>query len=128
MAINKNPYSQYKEQSLMTMTPEEIVVKLFEACSKNLNWAKIHIEDKNYAGANESMQKAKNIIRHLSDSLDHNYEISANLSALYEYFMWSITQANIKKDVSILDEIIPMIDELGDSFRKAEKTIRSGNK
>lgn len=128
MAVNKNPYSQYKEQSIMTMTPEEIVVKLFEACSKNLNMAKIYIEDKNYAGANEKLQKAKEIIRHLEQSLDHSYEISANLASLYDYFIWSITQANIKKDIKILDDIIPMIDELGDSFRQAEKIVRGGKK
>ncbi len=125
MAIN-NPYNQYKEQSLMTMTPEEHIVKLFEGCSKNLNYAKIHIEDKNYAKANESLQKAKRIIRYLDECLDHQYEISANLSTLYEYFIWSITQANMHKDVKILDDIIPMIDELGDSFKKAGKAARNG--
>lgn len=127
MAMN-NPYNQYKEQSIMTMTPGEQVVKLFEGCSKNLNYAKMYITEKKYDKANEHLHKAKNIVRYLDDSLNHQYEISANLSALYDYFARRITQANIKKDISILDEIIPMINELGDSFKKADKISRTAKK
>lgn len=123
-----NPYSQYKEQSLMTMTPEQLVVELFNGCSKNLNYAKIHIEEKRYDAANISLQKAKKIIRYLDESLDHKYEISQNLASLYDYFARRIVEANIKKDITILDEIIPMIDQLGDSFRQAEKIVRGGKK
>ena len=99
-----NPYNQYKEQSIMTMTPEQLVVQLYEGCSKNLKHAIIHIEDKKYDNANISLQKAKKIIRYLDETLDHKYEISANLTALYDYFARQIVEANIKKDVSILNE------------------------
>lgn len=123
-----NPYNQYKEQSIMTMTPGEQVVKLFEGCSKNLQYAKLYIEEKQYDKVNTYLQKAKKIVRYLDESLNHQYEISANLSALYDYFARRITDANIKKDITILDEIIPMIDELGDSFKKADKLSRTQNK
>jgi flagellar protein FliS len=107
------------------MTPGEQVVKLFEGCSKNLQYAKLYIEEKQYDKVNIYLQKAKKIIRYLDESLNHQYEISDNLSALYDYFARRITDANIKKDIEIIDEIIPMIDELGDSFKKADKLSRA---
>lgn len=125
MAAN-NPYSQYKEQSLMTMTQEEQIIQLFEGCVKDLNYAKVYIEDKKYDMANTYLQKAKKIIRYLDECLDHKYEISQNLAALYDYFARRIVDANIKKDVEILDEITPMIAELGDSFKQAYKIVKSG--
>lgn len=121
-----NPYSQYKQNSITTMTQEEQIIKLFEGCVKNLNFAKEYIQQKRYDLANTSLQKAKKIIRYLDECLDHKYEISQNLASLYDYFARRIVDANVKKDVEIIDEIVPMISELGDSFKQAYKNLKSG--
>ena len=53
-----NPYEQYKKQSIMTMTQGELVVQLFEGCSKRLNAAVFHIESGNTEKADEELYKA----------------------------------------------------------------------
>lgn len=118
-----NPYKQYKEQSIMTMTPGELVVQLFEGCSKKLNTAVYHIENGNREKAEEELYKAQRIINYLNASLDRRIEISNNLAALYDFFIRMIVKAKIKMDKDIINEIIPMIDGLGDSFRQAEKIV-----
>lgn len=122
MAIT-NPYEQYKKQSVMTMTQGELVVQLFEGCSKKLNAAAYHIENGENSKADEELYKAQRIINYLNASLDRNVAISNELSALYDFFIRMIVKTKIKYDINILNDIIPMIDGLGDSFREAERIV-----
>ena len=122
MAVN--PYKKYQEQSITTMTQGELLNVLYETCTKRINTAIIAIEEKKYDVANENIQKAKNIIRHRDETLDKNYEISGSLSALYDFFIYQLTTANIKKNVEMLREVAPMIEELGKTFKEADKIAR----
>lgn len=119
-----NPYQKYREQSVSTMTQGELLNLLFETCSKRLNAGVLYIEEKKFDLANENLQKAQRIISYLNSTLDRQYEISENLSALYEYFNRQIIHGNVKKDAAVIKEIIPMIDDLGKTFKEAEKLAR----
>lgn len=122
MAIT-NPYEQYKKQSIMTMTQGELVVKLFEGCSKKLNTAVFLYENKEIEKAEDEIYKAQRIINYLNASLDRTVAISQELSALYDFFIRMIIKAKVKSSPDVLKEIIPMIDGLGDSFREAERIV-----
>ncbi len=119
-----NPYLKYKEQSVMTMTPGEMVVRLFEEAIKQLTMAHSAINNHKIETANSSLLKSQNIIRHLRSTLNMQYEISNNLAMLYDFFISQIIQSNIKKDTQPIDDIIPMLTELKDSFAQAEKLAR----
>jgi len=119
----ENPYEQYKKQSIMTMTQGELVVQLYQGCSKMLNTAAFHIEEGNKEKAELNLYKAQRIINYLNASLDKSYDISSNLSALYDYFIRVIIKCKIRMDAELIKEIIPMIDGLGDSFQQAEKIV-----
>lgn len=122
-----NPYQRYQEQSVSTMTQGELLVKLYETCSKRMNAGVYFIEQKNYDKANENLQKAQRILNHLNATLDRKYEISENLSALYDFFVRVIVKANVSKNADELKEIIPMVDGLGSSFKEAEKIVHRQN-
>jgi len=119
-----NPYQKYKEQSIMTMTQGELLNVLFETCVKRMNAAVLYIEEKRYDLANENIKKSINIIRYLDETLDKSYEISDNLAALYDFFIYQLTNANVKKDAEMIKEIIPMVDDLGKAFKEADITVR----
>lgn len=121
-----NPYQKYQQQSIMTMTPGELLLKLFDETIKQLHHAKDALAQKQYEQANAAMQKATRIISHLNKTLDMQYEISKNLEQLYDFFMHKITQANIYKDAKHLEEILPMVEELRDSFAQADHNVVSG--
>ncbi|MGN0623399.1 MAG: flagellar export chaperone FliS [Oscillospiraceae bacterium] len=122
-----NPYKKYQEQSVATMTQGEMLNLLYETCSKRLNAGVMYIEEKRYDLANENLQKAQRIITYLNNTLDRKYEISQNLSSLYDYFNEQIIKGNIHKDTAVIKEIIPMIDDLGKTFKQAEKLARQQN-
>ena len=119
-----NPYTNYKEQAIMTMTPGELIIVLYEECIKMLNHAVFYIEEKNDLDeADKAIRKAQRIIHYLDGILDYKYEIATNLHMLYDYFIRTLVQANIRKRVEVLKPIIPMISELKDSFQQAEKKV-----
>ena len=119
----QNPYQQYKQQSIMTMTQGELVVQLFEGCAKKLNLALYYIENNETEKADEELYKSQRIVNYLNASLDRSVPISAELAALYDYFVRMIVKAKIKMSPEIIKELIPMIEGLGDSFRQAERIV-----
>ncbi len=111
-----NPYAAYKKQSVTTMTPIEIVVKLYSETERELNRAIMFIETKDYEKANKALTKSGDLVNALRSVLDVNLPIGQNLDSLYSYFEKQIVTANVKKDTEIIKPLLPMIAELKDAF------------
>lgn len=116
--------NKYQEQTILTMTPGEMVVRLFVESEKQLNIAMVCIDDKNIQGANNALQKAQRIFTYLKASLDFNYQLSENLSALYDFFNRRLVEANMKKSKAPVEEILPLVSELRDTFQQGERLAR----
>lgn len=117
----RNPYEAYKQQSVMTMTQGEMLLKLYDEVITLLNSASIQIGEKNIVKTNQALLKAQKIINYLKATLDFQYEISEKLAALYDFFVRQIVSANVKKDAAPIREILPMIVDLRDTFAQAAK-------
>lgn len=122
--VNKNPYANYKEQSLSTMTQGEMLKTLYDGLLKKVVQAQLGFKKNDNTLINESLIKAQLILKHLQTTLDRNYEIANNLDALYDYCLHLIVQANIKKDAGSLDEVIKIITSLRDAYVQADKSLR----
>lgn len=121
----QNPYQKYQQQSVMTMTPGEMLLRLYDEVITQLTAARRFNEMKDISGANAAFQKAQRIIRYLDQTLDPQYEISQNLSALYDYFLRRLVEANSKKSNEPVDEVLPMIGELRETFYQADRASRT---
>lgn len=121
-----NPYQKYQQQSVMTMTPGEMLTRLYDELIKQLSAFKEYNSQKDYSHANDALQRAQKILRHLNATLDFKYEVSSGLSSLYDYFIRRTVEANLHKDDAPVDEILPMITELRDSFIQADRLARHG--
>lgn len=122
-----NPYARYAAQSVMTMTKGEMLSKLYEALVKNLRLGVIGIENNDTAATNLHLQKAQSIITYLVSTLDRKYPVSANLMSLYDFFNRQIISANVKKDAKMINEIIPLIEDLRSTFIEADRLARAGS-
>lgn len=129
MTLNayQNAYQKYQQQSVATMTQGEMLIKLYDGIIKQLNAVKQFNDAKDYETANIASQKAQRIIQYLNSTLNFKYEISNNLSALYEYFNHQLVQANLHKDNAIVDEVLSMVCDLRETFIQADKNARGGN-
>ncbi|MEF9852360.1 MAG: flagellar export chaperone FliS [Hydrogenoanaerobacterium sp.] len=119
-----NPYERYTEQSVMTMTHGEMLIKLYEETIKQINIGKSSILSKNIVTANAALQKAQRILTYLKATLDFKYPISSNLADLYDFFIEQLVAANIRKETKLLDDILPLVEELKDAFTQGERIAR----
>ena len=100
-----NQYSQYKKQSVKTMTPVEIVIKLYSEIERQLAIAVKCVEDKDFKKSNAAFLKAEDCIDALREALDMSVPISANLEALSK-LNWSTAEyKKISDQMSHLKEV-----------------------
>lgn len=123
-----NPYSAYKKQSVSTMTPVEVVIKLYSETERQLAIAVNAIEDtKDIKKAHNSLIKAQELLGALRGALDMSIPISGNLDQLYEFFQRTAEKANMRKDTASAEElkkIIPMIADLRDAFTQISQMTK----
>lgn len=116
--------NQYKQNSVLTATPEELTLMLYEGAIKFMNIAKYSIENKDTGKAHTSLIRAQDIIMELNYSLDMNYDISHELRSLYEFVLSKLIDANIKKDATAVDEAIYVVNEMKDTWKEVMKIIK----
>ena len=124
MALN-NAYDQYKENSIYTASPEELTFMLYNGLVKFLMQAQMSVNEKNIEKANNCIIKAQNIINEFRCSLEMKYDISVQLDAMYEYMNRRLVDANIKKDVEIIEEVLGYARELRNTWEQAMKIAKT---
>ena len=115
-------YQRYREESLNTMTQGELLLLLYDELVKRLRQADLEMGKQNYENFEKAVDRAVEIIHYLSDTLDHRYPISGNLSRLYEYFCYELSRVKAGRNQEELMRVTRMVSELRDIFRQAEKT------
>lgn len=119
-------YHQYKEQSIHSMTPGELLNLLFDELVKRTIRAELALNQENYDLYEESLDRAIDIVHYLDDTLDREFPISHDLHRMYEYFSYELGRAKIGRKKEVLMPVKEMIAEMRDSFREAEKNSTAG--
>ncbi len=116
MPMRNNPYKQYQKQGVLTANPGELIVMLYDACIKNMKLAEIFVGEKNYEGANKAYIKAQDIMTELVSSLNYDYEIAEQLLRIYDFVIRQLVESNIKKDASLLPDLVEIMGELREAW------------
>ena len=114
----------YKRQQVMTATPEALTLMLYNGCLKFIKEGVEALAEKHYETANESLQKAQNIISEFRVTLNMDYEISHQLLPLYNYAYDRLVEGNMKSDPTIIAEASDIMTELRDVWAQAMKKAR----
>ena len=120
-----NAAEAYKRQQVLTATPEALTLMLYNGALRFMTEGREAIERKDYEEANNSLQKAQNIITEFRVTLNMEYEIAHQLLPLYNYVYDRLAEANMKSDVKQLDEAKNIITELRDAWAQAMKKARA---
>lgn len=116
-----NPIMQYQEQAINTMSKGELLIKLYDEALKNINYASILLKQEDYPRAEEYCDKSKNIFNYLSSILDRQYSVSSDLYKIYYFLNSEIIRAQVKRDHTVLDPLIPLVENLRETWVEAEK-------
>ncbi len=117
-----NLKQEYLKQSVMTASPAELIVMLFDACIKNLKLAEIDLNDNsNYSGAHTHFINAQEILMELVNCLDPGIDLSAQLLDIYEFLLRTIREINIKKDISLLPDVLDILSSMRNTWQQISK-------
>ena len=124
-----NGIQDYRRTSVVTADPKRLVLMCYEGTIDNLKLVKQKLIEKDYEAKSKALIKAQDIINELLCSLDFEKggSIAKNLDSLYNYMLRRIIHADVNKDLSALNEVVGMLNELKsaweDVFYKQDKNI-----
>lgn len=123
----QNSYETYQQVSVNTATPGELTLMLYNGCIKFIKAAKRAINDKQIEVKHINITKAQKIINELIVTLNMDYAIAKDMRRLYDYMNRRLIEANIKNDVSILDEVEALAIDFRDTWKEVIVINRKGS-
>lgn len=120
-----NPYNQslntYKNQQVQTASREQLLILLYDGAIRFLNLAKQGKEQANVEQYHTNITKAQRILTEFMATLDVDLggEVAQNLYRLYEYLHYQLLQASLKKDVTMVDEVLGHLRQLKTTWEEA---------
>lgn len=119
-----NPAAAYGARKVETATPAELTLMLYEGAIKFCNIAQGAIEQKDYGKANTNIQKARNIVVELQTTLNHDYKVADDFDVIYDYLFRRLIDANVAKDVNILEEVLEQLRDIRDMWKQVMKLAK----
>ena len=125
--IPNNRYAAYQNSKIMTASPAELTLMLYDGAIKFCNIAIVAIEKKDIEKAHNNIIKVERIINEFQATLDHKYPVAKDFDNVYNYLKRRLFEANMKKDTEILEEILKHLRTMRDTWKEV-MTITQGKK
>ncbi len=116
--VSRNPYAAYNNSKIMTASPAELTLMLYDGAIKFCNIAMAGIEEKNVEKAHNNIKKVEAIIAEFRSTLDHKYPVAEDFENVYSYLHDRLIMANIKKDPEILQEVLDHLRTMRDTWKQ----------
>lgn len=120
-----NAAAAYKDNRILTATPAELTLMLYEGAIKFCNLALMGLDKKDYEKANINIIKAERIISEFRGTLDFKYPVAKDFDNVYAYIYRRLIDANIKKDKAILEEATGYIREMRDTWKDVMRLAKA---
>mgnify|MGYP002510014347 FL=1 len=114
----RNPFAEYTNNKIMTASPAEVTLMLYEGAIKFCNMAIIAIENGELEKAHINIKKTQRIIEEFRNTLDHKYKVAEDFDRIYVYLLQRLLEGNIKKDKAILEEVNMHLREVRDTWKE----------
>ena len=125
--LTNQGYAAYANSKVMTASPAELTLMLYEGAIKFCNIAILAIEEKDVSKAHNNIMKVENIIIEFQSTLDHKYPVAKDFDAVYNYLMQRLQEANLKKDPEILKEVLGHLRTMRDTWKEVMEKTANGN-
>ena len=122
--LANNAYSQYANNKILTASPAELTLMLYEGAIKFCNIAIMAIESKDIEKAHNNIMKVQRIIEEFQITLDFKYPIANDFNNVYNYLMRRLREANMTKDKEILEEVNGHIRTMRDTWKEVMRLAK----
>ena len=121
-----NPYNIYKQNSVNMASSQQLLLMLLDGAVKYTKIAKMAILNKDIARAHKELVRVQDIFLELMITMDKNTKYMEDLYNIYDFIKNEPAKANIKKDITIIDNTLPLIEEIRDMWYEVDAKIKSG--
>jgi flagellar secretion chaperone FliS len=114
----------YKEQSILTATPGQLVVMLYDGCLRFLHQAALAMRDGDMASSGNRLSRAEAIIDELLTTLDleQGGVIASRLQGIYVFCNRHLLEARTERDVEKIEKVSELMSELRESWAQVAAT------
>ena len=124
MVANKG-YNAYAQNKILTASPAELTLMLYEGAIKFCNIAITGVEEQDVEKAQNNICIVENIITELQATLNHKYEVAKDFDNVYKYLLDRLLEANLKKDAEILKEVLGHLRTMRDTWKEVMQQNRA---
>lgn len=123
MTLN-NPYQTYQKQAITTSKPEDLTLMLYQGLVKFIRLSKLAVQNNNFEESHKNNLRAQDILTELMVTLKTGYAISEQLQTMYDYMKSRLVEANINKNIEVLEEVEGFALELTETWSNAIKQTK----
>ncbi len=116
-----NAYAQYNNSKILTASPAELTLMLYDGAIKFCNIAIIGIEQKDIQKAHSNIVRVQRIIEEFRSTLDRKYPVAEDFDRVYVYLLQRLLEANLHKDEEILKEVLTHLRSMRDTWVEVMK-------
>ena len=117
MSANAYASQGYRENSVLTATPERLVVMLYDGANRFLIQAAAAMRSDAHATTNSKLQRAEAIIDELMATLDMDQgEVSERLQSIYLFCRRTLMEARVERDAQKVDQVAGLLGELREAW------------
>ena len=124
MGINAQ-MDQYTRNRILTASPAELTLMLYDGAIKFCNIAMLGIEQGSIQKAHDNIMKVQRIIEEFQITLNFDYPIANDYNNVYNYLIKRLREANMTKDKAILEEVSRHLHTLRDAWKEVMKRPQS---
>ena len=119
--MNQNTINAYQRNAILTASPAELTLMLYDGAIKFCNIAIVAIEKKDMEKAHVNLKKAQAIISELRVTLDHKYSVWEVFVRVYDYIYRRLVEGNMSKEIDVIEDALKYIREMRDTWKEVMK-------
>jgi flagellar protein FliS len=108
----------YKQQSILTATPGQLVVMLYDGCLRFLHQAAYAMREGNVTESGARLSRAEAIIEELLATLDleKGGVVASRLQGIYVFCSKHLIEARLARDPEMIEKVSELLSELRDAW------------
>ena len=116
-----NGYAQYNNSKILTASPAELTLMLYDGAIKFANIAVMGMEQNDIQKAHNNIISVQRIIEEFRNTLDRKYPVAEDFDRIYVYLLKRLYEANVKKDKESMEEVLTHLRSMRDTWIQVMK-------
>jgi flagellar protein FliS len=111
-------HSAYRQQSVLTATPGQLVVMLYDGCLRFLHQAAHAMRAGELVQSRERLRRAQAIIAELQTTLDleQGGVVASRLQGIYVFCQRHLLEGSSAEDPAMIDKVAELLGELREAW------------